>query len=382
MTLLGFTIKELREMDWKKFFRRFYQKAVSEEDLMGESAQVAFYFAFALFPLLLFLISLFGFLLHSADELRDELFFYFRQVMPGAASDLVQTTIQEVTQNSSGGKLTLGILAALYSASAGIDGIRVALNGVYNLTETRPWWKTKLTSVSLTLGLGILVTIVLGIIFYGGKFINTILGWVNLPISSPIILGILQGIVVFITLVSIFAFLYNWLPNHKEYKWVWVTPGAIIGIVLWLLLSYGFSLYLSYFNTYDKTYGSLGAMIILMLWLLLTALVILVGGTINAVMQEFSDPETAEAAVKKAEAQETVENPDDRAKPDEGSDKKAEVATTLNQKSEGENIEKENQTVKSAAVKPAIVEHSPEKKSKLKLFAGLLIGFVEYIKKR
>lgn len=382
MTLLGFTIKELRELDWKDFFSRFYTKAINEEDLTGSAAQVAFYFAFALFPLLLFLISLFGIVLESAEDLRSEMFFYLRQVMPGSAFDLVQETIHEVTENSSGGKLTFGILAALYSASAGIDSIRIALNGVYNLTETRPWWKTKLSSILLTLSLGILVTIALGIIFYGGKFVTTVLGWVNLPISSPFILGILQGIIIIITLVSIFAFLYNWLPNHKEHKWVWVTPGAIISIVLWVLFSYGFSLYLSYFDTYNKTYGSLGAVIILMLWLLLTALVILIGGTINAVMQEFSDPETAKAAIKKAEAQEIVENPDDRLSPQKNTDKKTEAMATLNKTLDNGNDLPENHVSSTVNKDSVNIHESNEKKSKFKIIAGILIGFVENLRKR
>ncbi len=113
-------------------------------------------------------------------------------------------------------------------------------------------------------------------------------------------------------MVSIFALLYNFLPKHKNFKWVWVSPGAIISIVLWLVVSYGFRLYLGYFDSYDKTYGSLGAMIILMLWLYLTALVILIGGTINAVLEEFTDPKTAEAGAKKAAAKEIVDNPENK----------------------------------------------------------------------
>jgi membrane protein len=148
--------------------------------------------------------------------------------------------------------LTFGLAAALYSASAGIDSIRVALNGVYNLTETRSWWKTKLLSLSLTLGLGVLVAIALGVVFYGGKFIALILDSISLPIQSPVFLGILQGFTVLVVLTLVFALLYNYLPKHKESKWVWVTPGAFVAILLWLAVSYAFKLYLGYFNTYDK----------------------------------------------------------------------------------------------------------------------------------
>ena len=309
MSLLSFRLNDLRQIDIKEFGNRLYSKALYEEDLLSSAAQVAFYFAFALFPLLLFLVSLFGLVLESANDLRNEMFFYLRQVMPGAASDLVQTTIDEVSQNSSGGKLTFGIGVALYSASAGIDSIRIALNGVYNLTETRPWWKTKLLTLFLTFVLAILITVALGIIFYGEKFLALVLDSIKLPIPSPFFLGVLQWVTVVVVLVSTFALLYNYLPKHKNHKWVWISPGALAGIILWLALSYAFRLYLSYFNTYNKTYGSLGAVIILMLWLYLTALVILIGGSINAVLQEFTDPETAAAGEAKAAAKEIIENP-------------------------------------------------------------------------
>lgn len=373
MDLLSFSYEELKKIKLKDFAIRLYTKAIEEEDITSNAAQVAFYFAFALFPLLLFLVSLFGLVLESADDLRAEMFFYLSRVMPISAYELVQKTIQEVTESSSGGKLTFGILAAIWAASAGIDSIRIVLNGVYNLTETRPWWKTKLISLLMTFGLGILLMLALGIVFYGSKFVMLILNTLNLPIQSPIILGTLQWVIVSIVLVSIFALLYNFLPKHKNFKWVWVSPGAIISIVLWLLVSYAFRLYLGYFDSYDKTYGSLGAMIILMLWLYLTALVILVGGTINAVLEEFSDPETAQAAANKAAAKEIVEDPENK-KQKSVEEKKAEVLHNVSNEN-SDDLTKEKS--ESKTISENANEKTREKKSAFKLAAGLLIGFVE-----
>lgn len=360
---------------------RLYEKAFNEEDLTSNAAQVAFYFLLALFPLLLLLVSIFGLALDTAGDLKNELFTYLSQAMPGSAYDLVSKTIEEVTKNSSGGKLTFGILATLWAASAGIDSIRIVLNGVYNVAETRPWWKTKLLSLTMTLGLGVLVTFALGAIFYGSKFILLILSSLNLPIQSPVVLGILQFVTVAVVLVSIFALLYNYLPKHKKYKWVWISPGAIVGIVLWLLLSLGFRLYLNYFNTYDKTYGSLGAVIILMLWLYLTAFVILIGGSINAVLQEFTDPEAAEAGAKKAAAKEVVANPDSSSAAENPNQagKKAEVLETLNQTTDDKNDSPDTDATATKAVEensePA--KKSSTKKSPLKLAVGLVVGLVE-----
>ncbi|MGI9034471.1 MAG: YihY/virulence factor BrkB family protein [Pyrinomonadaceae bacterium] len=271
----------------KRFFVRIYEKAF-DEDVFSSSAQVAFYFLFALFPLLLFLINIFGLVLGKSNDMRLELFGYLRQVMPASAFDLVSKTLDEVVKGSSGGKLTLGILITLYSASAGIDSLRIALNAVYKLKEEREWWKRKLMSLVLTLAFGVLIFVALGIIFYGSQFVNLILGRLGLPISSPILLKLLAFVIALGVLMLTFAMLYYYVPNHKEPRWQWITPGSIVTIALWYLLSKGFGLYLHYFDSYAKTYGSLGAMIILMLWLYLTALVILIGGTMNAVLDEFS----------------------------------------------------------------------------------------------
>ena len=379
MSILSDKWDELKDINYKDFFKRLYTKAFNEEEVLSVSAQVAFYFAFALFPLLLFLVSIFGIVMQSDNELRQEMFFYLQQVMPASAYDLVRDTIREVTENSSGGKITIGILAALWSASAGVDSLRNALNGIFNLTEERAWWKAKLVSLSMTLGLAALVTVALGVIFYGGKLVSTVLGYINLPVSSPLILGVLQGIIVLTVLLIVFSLIYNYLPHHKKHKWVWITPGAIVAIILWIILSYGFQLYLSYFGSYDKTYGSLGAVIILLLWLYLTALVILIGGSINAVLQEFTDKDTAEAAADKAAAKEVVENPE---KGSAKTDKKAEVLDTLDKDSDDQTIDRKVDKTDLDDADLIVEKSPPTEKSTLKLVAGLIIGFVQNIRKK
>lgn len=274
----------------KKFFKRFYQKAFIEEDIFSSAAQVGFYFSFALFPLLLFLVTLFGFFLESADSFRQDMFFYLQQVMPPSAYELVRTTIDEITENSTGGKLTIGILIALWSASAGMDSLRIALNSVYKFSESRSLLRTKALSLSMTLLLTLLITLVLILLFYGWQFISFVLEWLGLPIPPASLLMIIQWAIILGVLVFVFQSFYNILPDRTPRReWLWITPGAVVGIVLWLLASNGFSLYLSYFNSYDKFYGSIGAVIILMLWLYLTALVILIGGMINRTRHELAE---------------------------------------------------------------------------------------------
>lgn len=283
----------------KTILVRLYDK-FWEEDVLSRSAQVAFYLSFSLFPLLLFLVNLFGLILGKADDLRLELFSYLRQIMPYSAYDLVQKTILEVTENSSGGKLTFGFLIALWSASAGMDSLRVALNHVYKLRESRSWWKTKLESLLLTLILIFLLSFVLGIVFYGWKFLSLLLALINLPVQSFVILQIIQWLTFIGVLLLTFGMLYKYLPDQKDEKCSWITPGSITAIILWVLVTNGFRLYLNFFNNYDKTYGSLGAVIILMLWLYLTALVILIGGALNSVIAEISTNNATETPCEDA----------------------------------------------------------------------------------
>lgn len=268
--------------DYKHFLKSLKQK-IDDDDIIGNAAQVAFYFSFALFPLLLFLMSLLGIVLNDKQDLQAELFRILVQVMPASAFDLVQKTLTEVTSNASGGKLSIGILITLWSASAGIDNMRGTLNEVYNLKETRTWLRSKLTSLALTITVGILILIALAFIVYGSQFLDS-----ALPVDSPYLLAGLQWIVILVVVLVAFALIYNFAPNHDPFKWRWITPGAIAGLVLWLIFSAAFRIYLNYFDSYAATYGSLGAMIILLLWLYLTALVILIGGAVNAILDEQS----------------------------------------------------------------------------------------------
>lgn len=270
----------LRNLFSKTFFRRLYEKAF-DNDIFGSAAQVGFYFIFAVFPLLLFIINGFSLILGKTDNLRAIFFGYMQQIMPPSAFLLLETTLTEILESSSGGKLTLGFLLAIWSASVGIDSIRIGLNAVYEFKETRSFWKQKLIAVLITIGIGILILISLSGLFYGTLFLSDVL--------SSTLVQIFSFSFIIIILTLIFAIIYSFCPNHPKFSWTWISPGAIIAILLWLISSIGFRVYLSYFDTYEKTYGSLGALIILVLWLYITALVILIGGAVNAVLDELSN---------------------------------------------------------------------------------------------
>jgi membrane protein len=278
-------MKSLIQFEWKRFFLRLYGLSF-DADIFSRAAQVAFYFSFAIFPFIYFLISLFGLLLESSDNLRAELYTYLRQMMPATVYELVKRTVDEIVANSTGGKVTLGLIVTLWSASAGIDSLRSALNAIYEQKESRMWLRTKAQSILLTFVVTLLAAIVLATVFYGWQLVQLGLAGAGLQVTSPWVLVTIQWLA--ILLVTLFAceVIYNLLPDFKEFHWIWINPGSLVAIILWIVLTIGFRFYLEYFNTYNKAYGSLGAMMVTMLWLYLIAMALMIGGAINAVLHE------------------------------------------------------------------------------------------------
>lgn len=272
----------------KTALHELYEK-IFDTDVFNHAAQVAFYFSFSFFPLLFFLVSLFGLVLESTEGLRSELYHYLAQIMPPTAYDLVQKTLDEIIENSSGGKLTLGLLITLWSASAGVDSLRSSLNAVYELRESRSWFYTKLQSLVLTFLFILLLAFALAAVAAGSDFIGFAIGKIGIDLESPFASAAIQWSTIIVVMLLTTAIIYSWLPNFEKFHWVWISPGAVVAIILWIVLTSGFRLYLQYFNSYNKTYGSLGAVIILMLWMYLTGMAILIGGAINSVLTEMSE---------------------------------------------------------------------------------------------
>lgn len=278
--------------EWKDFFLRLYTK-VDSTDIFNRAAQVAFYFSFAFFPLLIFLITLAGIVLENTDSLKRDLYGYLFQIMPRSAFNLVRTTLEEIIESSSGGKLTIGLLITLWSASAGVDTLRASLNAVYELKECRSWWIVKGQSLVLTLLFIILLAIALLVVSTGWRVFEYLLNLRGLGVESPFVLIGIQWISLIVVLLFATEVIYSWLPCFEKFRWAWITPGSVVAMLLWLLFTSGFRLYLQYFNTYNKAYGSLGAVIILMLWMFLTGTAILIGGAINSVLTDMRDERRA-----------------------------------------------------------------------------------------
>lgn len=275
----------------KSFWARVWARA-EEDEVFNRSAQLSYYFLLALFPLLLFLITLFGYFSGAGTRLHQQLISYLSDVMPSAAVQLVVATVDEVTHARGGGKLSFGLLAALWAASSGMNAIAQALNAAYDVPETRAWWKVRLISIALTVILALLIISALLIVLYGGLVGYFLAAMIHLGRAFTLTWKILQWPISLAFVFMAFSLIYQFAPNagarrhgkrlpSSDYRRRWVSPGAAIAVVLWLLVSLGFRLYLHFFNSYSVTYGSLGALIIMMLWFYLTGAAILLGGEIN-----------------------------------------------------------------------------------------------------
>lgn len=294
------SLLDLGGQTWQNLAKRVWAD-IGKDKIFGHAAELAYFFLLALFPLLLFLTSLIGLFMGSGTGLRDSLFNYLSKVLPGSASQLVSTTMFEVTNNSGGGKISFGILAALWAASNGMGAISETLNAAYHVEESRPWWKQRLTAVGLTIVLAILIISALVLVLSGGKIADWLAASYGFGFAFVIAWKILQWPIVLVFLLLAFALIYYWAPDLIDQDWKWVTPGSVIAVALWLLVSLGFRLYLHYFDSYSKTYGSLGAVIVLMLWFYFTGAAILIGGEINSDIEDVAARKGAPEAKKKGE---------------------------------------------------------------------------------
>jgi membrane protein len=263
-------------------------RAIPDDRLFGHAAELGFYFLFALFPTLFCAASILGLAARSAHQIYDRLLDSLALVIPTSALGTVLGAFNQTAAASSSGKLTFGLLVAIWSASAGISALQDTLNDVNKIEDSRSYFAARIDAIALTLLLTVLVTLGLAAIFTGDllgrrayvgisdPFIATALGLVARVAGEIIALAFL---------VLSFAVLYYWAPDWKRRRWHWLTPGGTLGILGWLAACFGLRAYLHFFNSYSLTYGSLGAVIILLTWFYITGLMLLVGAEINSVIE-------------------------------------------------------------------------------------------------
>jgi membrane protein len=273
--------------DWSNRgrFKRLIWR-INEDEVFGRAAQLSYYFLLALFPLLLVLIDILGYMAQEGTQLRNKLLSYLAAIMPRNAVALVRTTLDEISATSGTGKLSLGILAALWAASNGMGAVSQTLNTAYNVRETRSWWKVRLISVLLTLALAVMIVAALAIVLYGGSIGDVLTARFGYSNIFTQLWSVLQWPIALGFVLATFNLIYNFAPNISPRDRRWFPPGTFVAVALWLMVSFAFRLYLHYFDSYSLTYGSLGAVIVLMLWFYFTGVAILIGGEVNCEADE------------------------------------------------------------------------------------------------
>jgi membrane protein len=270
-------------------------KSLIEDRVLGHAAELGFYFLFALFPTLLCASSILGLAARSAYQFYDKLLDYLAVVIPTAALGTVLSTFNETTAAATSGKVTFGLIAAIWSASVGISAIQDTLNAVYKINETRSYFVARIQAIGLTILLTAVVTLGLASMLLGDYFARLAehrIPEVLLRTAAAIILRLASWVVSSGLLALTFAVLYHWAPDWKTRRWHWLTPGGAVGIAGWLLASFGLRVYLHFFNNYTVTYGSLGAVIILLMWFYITGLMLLLGAEINGQIEAASAERT------------------------------------------------------------------------------------------
>src|ERR1051326_2674921 len=253
-----------------------------EDDVFGRAAALAYYFFLALFPGLLFILTVFGFIVGNNPQVGQRVMQSLARMMPGQASQLVGQTIQQTALHAAGWLLIVGVLGALWSASSGFASLMTTLNFAYDVKETRPWWKARAISIGLTIAAGVLMLAAILISIFGGFVATRLGGAIGMGGALNGLWRYGQYVVALFFVILAVALVYRFGPAVKEQKWHWISPGATIAVLLWVVASVGLRIYLHFSNSYTKSYGSLGAVILLLLWFYISGLALLIGAEINS----------------------------------------------------------------------------------------------------
>ncbi|MFE0503002.1 YihY/virulence factor BrkB family protein [Peribacillus butanolivorans] len=254
-------------------------KEIKEDRVTGLAAEQAYYYLLALFPLLILLLSILPYLNIDIQTAMDTI----KTFMPTETVEVIEENIINILSERNGGLLTFGFLGTIWSASNGMNAFIHSMNIAYDVKETRNFIKARFISIILTLGLVVAFIVMLGLPVFGKVIIDLLQQVISLPEEMQSLFSLLRWIIAVVVISLVLTFLYRFAPN-KSFSIKHVIPGAVTATILWLGISLGFSFYVSNFANYSSTYGSLGGVIILMLWLYLSGLIFVIGGEINAIL--------------------------------------------------------------------------------------------------
>ncbi|WP_353892849.1 YihY/virulence factor BrkB family protein [Proteinivorax hydrogeniformans] len=262
-----------------KLFLKEFIEQIRKDPMQDWAATLAFYFMLAIFPFLIFILALISYIPITIEQIHH----FVHEFAPSHLAQLFIDTILEVVSEPKGGLLSFGILASIWTASNGINALVRALNKVHNVDETRSFVKLKMISIFMTLGIVITFFVILLMPVFGDeilRFLGRVFYFSNQTINF---LNYLRWIISVVIMITALMLIYYIAPN-KNIAFRHVVLGAITATLGWLLISYGFSIYIANFNNFTATYGALGGVIILMFWFYLSGFILIIGGEINATL--------------------------------------------------------------------------------------------------
>ncbi len=271
-------------LSWKELGRRTF-KSILIDNLFDLAAQQAYYFFFALFPAILTIISIASFF--PIANLVDDSIAMLGRIAPGDVLQIITEQMQKISSSNKGGVLTFAFVLTLWSTSGAMVSIITTLNAAYGITEGRPFWKVRLTALALTIGMALFIVVSMALVLVGPTLAEHLAVSMHLGPAFKWAWWILQWPVVFVVVASGIGLVYYFAPDAEQ-DWAWVTPGSIVATLLWVIVSLAFKLYITYFGSYNETYGTLGAFIVLLTWFYLSGLSILVGAEMNAEIEHAS----------------------------------------------------------------------------------------------
>lgn len=254
---------------------------IGKDDAAGLSAQLAYYFLLSLFPMLIFLLTLIPLFNVSPDTITNMI----AKNAPGETSKMITGVVTDVMKNANGGLLSFGLIAALWSASNGMTALMNAFNVSYEVEDARNPIVAKLLSVLFTVVMVVVFGVALALPVFGEQIGNYLFGQFGLESQFKWVFSLIKVVLPLIITFIVFVTLYAIAPNVKL-KFKSVIPGALFATIVWIGASFLFGYYVSNFGNYSKTYGSIGGVIVLMLWLYLTGFIIIIGAQINAIIHE------------------------------------------------------------------------------------------------
>ncbi|WP_433930748.1 YihY/virulence factor BrkB family protein [Sorangium cellulosum] len=266
-----------KEIPWKDFLNDIKQEWVKDK-VDTVAAALTFFGVLAIFPFLLFAIALAGLVIDPVEAARmvGELY----RVAPPAVANILGERLHALTEGQSPALLTVGALGAVWAASGGVIALMDALNSAYGVEDSRSFLKRRGIALLVTLGGAVLLTIASALAVATPAIaehlgpLGTLILWLRVPVSAFIVMGVL-------------ATLYYVLPDVEQ-KFRFITPGSIVAVVIWAIASLGFSFYVGRFGSYEVSYGALGGVIILLLWMWISSMAVLLGAEINAIIEHRS----------------------------------------------------------------------------------------------